>query len=338
MNKNDMLMKYISLTVPYKFCNLECSYCYIRQERSFENNEIQIPDPQKVRRALSTERVGGSALINFCAGGETIMVKELVPIFKELVDEGHYISIVTNGTITERFDEILSMGIDMSHLFVKFSFHYAQLKRKGLLPLYFANIQKIWDAGASFTVEMVPDDSLIPYIEEIKACTVKNVGALPHLTIPRYNLDPSLKVITKLSLDEYRRVWETFDSEMFRFKFSTLNQNRFTKCMAGKWSMIANIENGNIYQCLRNSRIGNLYEDMDLPLNEKAVWDKCTLPYCYNCHAYMALGLMEECDAPTYLEVRDRVTSDGRHWISEKMRGIFTQKLYENHRNEEKGA
>ena len=52
------------------------------------------------------------------------MCSELIPIIEEIVKEGHFVSIVTNGTITKAFDELLATGINMEHVFIKFSFHF----------------------------------------------------------------------------------------------------------------------------------------------------------------------------------------------------------------------
>ena len=62
--------------------------------------------PEYIRKALSIERLGGTCMINLCAGGETLLSKDIVPITKELLEEGHYVMIVTNGSITSRFNEI----------------------------------------------------------------------------------------------------------------------------------------------------------------------------------------------------------------------------------------
>ena len=40
--------------------------------------------------------------------------------------------------------------------------------------------------------------------------------------------------------------------------------------------------------------------------------------------------MIPELETPTYLEMRDRVTSDGRHWVGEEMRRFLSHKLSEN--------
>ena len=40
--------------------------------------------------------------------------------------------------------------------------------------------------------------------------------------------------------------------------------------------------------------------------------------------------MIPELITPTYLEMRDRVTVDGRHWVGEDMRQFLSQKLADN--------
>ena len=56
-----------------------------------------------MRKALSKERLGGICLINFCGGGETLLPPEIVKYIRVLLEEGHYIMIVTNATVSKRF-------------------------------------------------------------------------------------------------------------------------------------------------------------------------------------------------------------------------------------------
>ena len=77
--------------------------------------------------------------------------------------------VVTNGTITARFKEFCSFPEEYrQRLFFKCSLHYIELKKHDQLNPYANNIRLIKDAGISFTVELTPDDSYIPYIPEIK--------------------------------------------------------------------------------------------------------------------------------------------------------------------------
>lgn len=63
------MKKFIDCYIPTETCNLRCHYCYITQQRKFENKVVSFThDPQVIRKALSIKRLGGPCLINLCAG------------------------------------------------------------------------------------------------------------------------------------------------------------------------------------------------------------------------------------------------------------------------------
>ena len=328
----EKMIKYIDCAVPYNACNLRCGYCYIRQHEDFRNNELLLHSPQFIRQALSKDRLGGRVLINFCGTGETLLCQELIPIVKELLEEGHYIHIVTNGTVKKAFDKILKENMDNSRLFFKFSFHYLELKRMRLLKEFSENVVKMWNAGCSISVELVADDNMVPFIEEIKGFSEKYFGALPHCTIPRNDTLPGLDVLTQMTLEQFKRTWQQFDSDLFNYKMKILNQKRSEDCKAGLYSFHMNLESGDAWQCTNNPYLDNLYEDLNREILFKKIGHKCCLPFCYNGHAWLTLGCIEKLEAPTYYEMRDRQTMDGRHWISDTMKKVFSQKLYINNK------
>lgn len=324
------IIKFINCHVPYLNCNMRCSYCYIRQVRDFKKGINYFHTPEFIRASLSKRRLGGVALINFCAGGETLMCRELVPIITELIKEGHYISIVTNGTISKAFDNILESGIDLEHIFIKFSYHYLELKRLRQLEAFVNNVNRMRKAGCSVSVELSPSDDLVPYIEEIKEFSLNKLGALPHLTVLRDDTDTELKILTKYAIEEYKSIWKEFQSELFSFKIKHVFIKRLENCMAGKWSFQMNLETGDIHKCIGNPYIGNIYEDLCKDIYLEPVANSCCLPYCYNNHVYLTLGLIEELETPTYYEVRDRELKDKSHWVHGKIKNVYKQKLYEN--------
>lgn len=260
------------------------------------------------------------------------MHPDLPSVIKELVCAGHYVNIVTNGILTDAFEKIIHIGIPMEHLFFKFSFHYLELLRTNTLQTYIQNVTKMRKAGASYSIEMVASDDQMPYIEEIKKVCIEAFGALPHLTIPRDDRTEGIDLMTSYSMDEYKRIWESFDSELFRFKMHILYKKQSKSCMAGAWSYQINLLTGEIRQCVGHEIIGNLYEEMDKPLPQKKVGCACRLPYCYNGHVYYPMGNVVSFPAPFYYDVRDRVTVTGEHWITNEMKEIFKQKLYENNK------
>lgn len=330
VKEETVIKKYILCNVPYNDCNLRCPYCYIGQTIGYTKLKLIKHSPKYIRAALSQKRLGGAAIITLCGRGETLLDASVPDIIKELTEEGHFVTIVTNGTITSAFDKILNLPIDKKTLFFKFSLHYMELKRLNLLDVYAQNVRKVWTQGCSITLELVSSDDLVDYIDEIKEWSMKNFGAWPHLTIARDDRQKTFTLLTEMSINEFEKTWKCFDSKMFDFKIETLNMKRFKNCMAGDWSFVVSLDTGKINKCTGNPYISNIYEDIFSDIYLEKVGDKCCLPYCYNCHAYMALGISNEIEAPTYFEVRDRVTDKGEHWVNDTVRNVFTQKLYIN--------
>ncbi|MDE6230321.1 MAG: radical SAM protein [Muribaculaceae bacterium] len=330
LNK-DSIKRYFDIQVPVTACNLRCDYCYISHHHH-ESAEIK---PLKysnshIRKALSRERLGGTCLLNLCGSGETLLPLYVVDLTRELLEEGHYVMLVTNGLSTKRFKELVKqIPADLQkHLMLKISFHFMELKSKELFEKFFANIRLIEDSDISFTVELTPSDDEIPYIDEIKELCLKNLGALCHITVARDNTKPEIPILSALSRDEYISVWGQFDSPLFDFKMQIFGEPRKEECYNGLWGGYINLETGSISQCygLRPARI---FDNLSAPIDFCPVV-KCKKAQCYNGHSWLTFGMIPELATPTHLEMRDRITLDGRHWVGEEMRRFLSHKLSEN--------
>ena len=76
----DKMKRYIDAYIPTETCNFRCHYCYITQQRKFNNKLAKFDyTPEFIAKALSQKRLGGPCLINLCAGGETLLIEELIP-------------------------------------------------------------------------------------------------------------------------------------------------------------------------------------------------------------------------------------------------------------------
>ncbi len=318
----------IAVSIPMQACNLKCHYCYISQLNEWENNKKRgTLDPVLIEKAFSVERLEGPCIINLTGKGETLIPKEIPDIIGRLLRQGHYLEVVTNGTLTNRFEEIARFPKEwLSRLEFKFSFHYLELKKHEWIDRFFNNVQMMKNAGCSFTVELMPNDELIPYIDEIKKLCINKVGALCHLTIGRDDTN-GRKILTKLSIDEYLKTWEQFNSNMFRFKYSVFDIKRREFCYAGAWSLYVNLLTGEARQCYGCYADQNIYNDVSKPIRFRPIGKCCKQPFCYNAHAFMSLGVIPEVDTPTYAEIRDRVDLNGEHWLSEEIRQAFSIKL-----------
>lgn len=323
-----VMKKYIGIDVPAYGCNLNCSYCYIPEKRSLKTAFPELGHSLNyIRYRLRKENIGGSALIGICASGETLLADKFTDICMELLKEGHYLMIVTNGIAGKVIRSILENADEYAcHIIFKISFHYLELRKRGLLERFADNVKFISESRASYTLELMPHDKLIAFIPEILSFSMKNFGAYPQLTVGRDEKN-GRKLLTKLSKSEYIRTWKVFRSEMFDLKMKYYMMHG-TNCNAGKDSFFIDLYSGNMSRCLFWDNIGNFYDE-SVSLDFPRVGDSCPLDYCYNCHAYVTLGVLPDILAPTYLEIRDRIREDGSHWIKEEMRRFLHHKLYD---------
>ncbi len=328
----DKIKRFIDCTVPVLTCNLRCPYCYITQERKFMSALPNFAyDAATIGRALSPERLGGIIHLNMCGGGETLLPPEMTDIIYEILKQGHYIAIVTNGTITKRFEEIIRFPCDYrERLLFKFSFHYLELKKRNMLDRFFQNIEMVKNAGCSFSLELTPSDEYIPYIEEIQRISQEKVGALCHVTVAREETNPELPILTKLTREEYRNTWGSFDSNLFEFKMQTFNVKRREFCYAGEWTAHLNLGTGVLKQCYCGAVIQNIFENTKKPIHWEALGNNCAEPHCHNAHVWLTLGAIPSLDTPTYASMRDRITGNGEHWLQPKMREFISGKLKDN--------
>lgn len=325
----DKLKRFIDCYIDTETCNLKCHYCYIALTNKFNNKIVKFNhSPEVIAKALSKERLGGCCLLNFCAGGETLLSDDVIPVIKALLEEGHYVMVVTNGTLSKRFDEIAELPQELlKRLMFKFSFHYLELKRLNWFDRYFDNINKMKKCGCSFTVEITPNDELIQYIDEIKQMCMERLGALCHITIARDDRTNGIEVLSDLDWEQYKSTWKTFDSELFDFKTSIFYKKRREFCYAGDWSVYVNLTSGSMRQCYCGQEIDNIYRDIDKGLNFRAIGNNCGIAHCYNGHAFLTLGVIPELETVSYADVRNRVSADGEEWLNPEFKAFASQKL-----------
>ena len=325
------IRRLIAMNVPIKNCNLRCHYCYITAQNQVESGPAVFSySTEHVAKCLSVERLGGPCIINLTGGGETMIPPELPSYIRALLDEGHYLEIVTNGTVSKRFEEIAAFpGELLSHLEFKFSLHYLELKRLQMLETFAANVRLMRDSGCSYTIECTPTDELEPYIDELKAYCLDNFGALCQLTIARDDLNGSKEILSGRSFGQYCKVWEQFDSTMFAFKRDIYLRKCPEFCYAGCWSLYVDMGSGRAKPCYGQMSDQNIFEDPAAPIRFDPVGKHCRQPYCYNGHAFLALGCIPELDTPTYSDIRNRVCSDGTEWEYHDLKEAFSAKLYD---------
>lgn len=331
----DKIKRFIDFYIPVTSCTFRCHYCYITQHRLFSN---KLPDlkysAEQVRQGLSLKRMGGPCLINLCGGGETLLPPLVIDYIRVLLEEGHYVMVVTNASLSKRIDQLCELPSELQrHLFYKFSYHYMELKKRNMLEKFFANVKKASDAGASFTIEATPSDELIPYIDEMKKEALNHVGAINHVTVARNEAAVgNLPILTSLSNEEYKKIWSTFNSEFFDFKYSIFGKKRKEFCYAGDWSFVLNVGTGEMAQCYCSYLKQNILDDPTKPINFLAVGNNCNQYHCYNGHAFLCLGDIPELKTPTYATIRNRKCKDGTEWLKPDMKYFMSSKLCESNK------
>lgn len=329
---SDKIKKIILFSIPMSICNFRCSYCYLAQrDEHYQGIQPQMKySPEQIERALTIERVGGVAYTNFCADGETLLLKNIDEYVKAVVKNGHYAEVVTNMTITPVLEKFLSWDKELlKHVEFKCSFHYLELKKKNLLNVFAQNIQNVWKAGASANIEITPSDDLIPYIEEVKEYSMKNFGAFPHLSIARNDKTRKIEYLTNLSMEEYDKIWGQFDSEFWKFKKTIfgVRQNQF--CYAGDWLLCVNLSTGIANQCYFGKQLGDIFADPNSPLPHQAI-GSCQIAHCYNGHMLLTLGAIPGFTDVGYGDIRDRQRIDDETWLQPELKAFFNSKLEES--------
>lgn len=330
----DKVKRFIDCTYTATKCNLRCQYCYITQENKWAEKLPKLKySPEVIGKGLSKERLGGICHINICGLGETLVPKEMVDIIYNILKQGHYVMVITNGTMTKRFDEIVKFPKEyLERLSFKFSFHYEELIRLNLMEAFFNNIHKVHDAGASFSLEITPHDGLIDKIDDIKKVCIDNVGALCHVTVARDASKTSIPILTDLSKEDYIKTWSTFDSKMFEFKMSTFGVKRKEFCYAGDWTSYLNLVTGILKPCYYTYGGQDIFKDVTKPIKFEAM-GACHLSHCYNSHAFLTMGAIPELNSPKYVEMRDRVVDNNgkeEHWVQPKMSAFLSTKLVDS--------
>ena len=314
-------------------CNFHCEYCYVwRHDGYIEGRKTSDYTPKQIRHALSYQRCGGPCFVNICASGETMLSQDIVELVAELLKEGHYVSVVTNGTVTRPIEKILMLPAALQErMFFKLSYHYLELQRTNLENRFWENVSTIANSACSYTIEITPHDNLIPHIKEIKEIFKQKAnGAMPHITYARDSTKSDFDLLSELSLQEYEHVWGQFDSALFSLKNKLYNKHINDFCYAGNWTFNVSLQSGNMQTCYRQTQFFPILSDVDSPLPELALGEKCAMRYCFNGHAFIAWGAVPTIKCDSYLAMRDREDSDGNHWVKPAYARAMKQKLYDN--------
>lgn len=328
------IQKFIDLNLTgTTICNFHCDYCTVWRKKEFNGDRlISMHSVEEIRKGLSQEKLGGICFINLCALGETFLADGIIELVYELLAEGHYVSVVTNGTVTKKIEEVLRFPEEFqSRFFFKISFHFIELQKKKMFNIFWNNIEVIKKSRCSYTIEIVPFDGIIDNIPDIKNMFEEKAnGAMPHVSFARDSTKVDLDVLTELELSEYKEIWGQFDSKMFELKSRNYGKKITNYCYAGCWSYLVNCMTGDIRPCYRQDVIGNIFEFDKKKFPETPIGHQCNVSYCFNNHAFLSWGVVPDIKEYTYLEMRDRIDCNNNHWVREPMYSFMNQKLYDN--------
>lgn len=318
-------------TLPTNKCNLKCRYCYISQMKDWDKSVIDFKySVDTIIKGLSRERLGGTCIINLTGEGETLLQPNIVEVVKGLLGEGHYVEIVTNGTIKRIIQKILCFPEEcLKRLEFKISFHYDELKQLGILDNFWSNVDLIRSSPCSFSIELMPHDRIENEIVDIIEMCRNKAGANCHLTIGRRDNALNRGILTEHNKNEYFKIWEVFGSKMFEFKMELVNVKRREFCYAGEWSLFVNLATGETKQCYGQPIIQNIFEDIKKPIKFVPVGYYCMQPFCINGHALLTWGCIPELDTPTYCEMRNREGNAGS-WLKNEWHDFSRHKLIES--------
>lgn len=323
------IKRFFECLLPVTVCNLECEYCYIIQEkrRSMELAKLCYA-PEHIVKALRKERLGGTCLISICGAGETLAQAEAVEIVAGLVKEGHYVNITTNGTLSNRFEALISAcGDSIGRLHVSFSLHYVELKKRNWVDTFFDNICKMRNAGASILLQMNLCDAYVPYIDEIKQISMDRVGAWPQLALTRKEDSQPFHIYTSGTKEEYLKNGRLFDSPLFDFTVQNFNVPRKEFCYAGEWSGVLDLKTGILKKCYAEPNGTNIFADVDSPIDFSPIGKHCKSPYCVNSSHFLSLGVIPSLKTSSYSQLRNRPKAN---WQTPEMETFLNSRLYDS--------
>ena len=321
------MRRFIECLLPITTCNLHCSYCYIIQgNRRTNEKAIFQYSPEHIGKALSKERLGGVSLISITGSGETFIPQELPQIVYEILKQGHFINITTNGTLTRQIKNFLTETEGFhNHIHISFSFHYVELLKKGLVRTFFDNVRMVREAGCSFLLQINLSDEYLEHWEEIKRISLEYCGAYPQVALTRKETNNTFKIHSSLSFEEYIKKGKEMRSPLFDFTCKNFMVKRKEYCYAGYWSGKLNLGTGVMTGCYGNGIQQNIFKNLKDKIKWCPIGHHCDFQYCFNSSHFISQGIIPELEPlPSYGELRNR---EYAHWYTDEMRDFLYQKF-----------
>ena len=324
--------KFIEAIVPGTACNFTCSYCYVAQAEGVEKRALEKSrfDAETIGYALRKERIGGSAYINICGVGETLLPRGMPGIIMEILKQGHFVNIYTNGTVTSSIDQICAGDKNLlRRLCFSFSLHWIELKERNLLNVFSENIRKVRAAGCSIVCNMVLDDSYLPFLNEIRQWSIQTIGACPQLSFPKkWNNEDNYSPLTS-NIAILQEKAKSFQSPYFDFTSRFYNYDRKKFCYAGRWSFVLNLFTGDISQCYGSPVVQNIYKNLESKIKQKPIGFRCKSGACGG-GLFLPMGVVPAIPTPSYEKLKNRATAQ---WYSHEFAKFLSQQLSDNNKS-----
>lgn len=299
-------IKHFSCEMGGCVCNIACSYCYVDfLDPKIKYNVEFYHSVAFIVKALSRKRLGGKAYFNMCGEGETLLKPGFIALVRGLLEEGHYVGIITNGTITKKLEELLCFPKELlERLLIQFSCHYLELKRQSKVEVYFNNVNLVRNSGISVCTTIPGADEYIPYKDEIKQICLEKTGFLPVVSSIRKEAKAgeAFPLGSKLQWEEYCALWEDFKSRSIEMRKGTFG--RFEQiCYAGMSSGWINFETGELRSCCPGKYMDNIYDDITKKISFYESPHFCEEGYCSNNGLFLSGRKNGEIKLPTWYEM-----------------------------------
>ncbi|MFW5983270.1 MAG: radical SAM protein [bacterium] len=325
------MKRFIECLIPISVCNMKCSYCYVGQQKRFSIKPTAFKfTPEHIGKALASDRLGGISYISMTGSGESMIPKEVPAIVYNILRQGHYINITTNGTISSRFQEIINFPTEyLQRLHFSFSLHYTELKRINKLSTFFNNIHLISKAGCSFLVQLNMSDEYLPIWNEIKEKVKRETGAFPQVALTRdeSEMPKRYKIFTKTNIDKYIEISRQANSPLFEFTLKNFMIKRKEFCYAGDWSAKLNLGTGELSACYGFGKTQNIFTKINKPIEFEAIGCNCPFLYCVNSSHFLSLGVIPSLWTDSYGKLRNRSEAG---WYNDGMVKFLDERLFDS--------
>ena len=241
-------------------CNLECPYCYVKQDGRDMSDETYKKMNEDFLKMLETGEK--DQIIYRLAGGEPLLVfdkwKPHMEDFLQKAGDKGWVAIITN--LTQLSDEVLEWAKDKNVSFSisldGFSYSKPFHNGKSSADIVKKNIDRVIEIGKSIEISSVIDKNSFGDIEELAEWIAKrNLGwgvYLDHFFCGEIDYD----ILKKNKYDYYHN-----------FKFSNIMINSYYEgCTAGE-KLITVFVNGDIYPCqttVYKDRICSIFDTDDI--------------------------------------------------------------------------